>query len=122
MALEYAYKVTAVRVVAQGDLPDVVREVEVNITGTDGAASFTLPATLQLTEASAETFTPFVELTEAQILAWVEAAPALEPVKAHVALVVAKEVERLSMQQKPLPWAPAPTPTDAGEPLANPEE
>jgi hypothetical protein len=34
----------------------------------------------------------------------------LDGVKAHIAYVVAKEAERLAMEQKPLPWVPAPDP------------
>lgn len=115
MAITYTIKINGARVHTQGGLTDVVKEVDASMTGTDGEASFTLPFSVQLAEADAETFTAFASLTEAQLVEWVEAeTEKLESMKAHIALVVAKEVEKLALTQKPLPWAstePTPTPT-----------
>lgn len=114
MAIVYSYKINAARVVAQDGLTDVIKEVEVTVTGTDGAAKFDLPTTVKLGAADPGSFTAFGDLTEEQILAWLDIPPTpgmpttLEGVKAHIAFVVAKEVEKLAMEQKPLPWAPAP--------------
>lgn len=108
MAITYTTHITAVRVASQEDLEDVVKEVDVTVTGANGAVTFTLPTTVAMGPADPEAFTPFSDLTEAQLLAWVEANPSLEPVQAHVAYVVAKEVERAALTPKPLPWAPAP--------------
>jgi hypothetical protein len=116
MAIVYSYKINAARVVAQDGLADVVKEVEVTVTGTDGAAKFDLPTTVKLGAADPSSFTAFGDLTEEQILAWLDAPPipgvptTLEGIKAHIAFVVAKEVEKLAMEQKPLPWAPVPDP------------
>ena len=115
MAITYTYKVNAVRVQSENGLSDVVKEVDVTVTGTDGAATFSLPASLKVGSPSPEDFTAFGDLTEEQILAWLDAPPVpfvpttLEGIKMHIAYVVAKEAERLAMEQKPLPWAPAPT-------------
>jgi hypothetical protein len=118
MAIVYSYKINAARVVSQGGLTDVIKEVEVTVTGTDGAAKFDLPTTITLGAADPGSFTAFGDLTEEQILAWLDTPPTsdalpgvptpLEGIKAHIAYVVAKEVEKLAMEQKPLPWAPAP--------------
>jgi hypothetical protein len=116
MAIVYSYKINAARVVAQDGLTDVIKEVEVTVTGTDGAAKFDLPTTVKLGAADPSSFTAFGDLTEEQILAWLDAPPipgvptTLEGIKAHIAFVVAKEVEKLAMEQKPLPWAPVPDP------------
>ena len=114
MAITYTIKINGARVHTQGGLTDVVKEVDASMTGTDGEASFTLPFSVQLAEADAETFTAFASLTEAQLVEWVEAeTDKLESIKAHIALVVEKEVEKLALTHKPLPWAPAesaPTP------------
>lgn len=107
MAITYSVKINGVRVQSQDTLTDVVKQVDASMTGTDGEASFTLPFQVQLPEADAETFTTFASLTEAQLVTWVEAeTEKLESIKAHIALVVEKEVEKLAMTQKPLPWAP----------------
>lgn len=127
MAIVYSYKINAARVVAQGDLTDVIKEVEVTVTGTDGAAKFDLPTTVKLGAADPSNFTAFGNLTEEQIVAWLDIPPTpelpsrLEGVKAHIAFVVAKEVEKLASESKPLPWAPAPeapAPVDPVPPVA----
>ena len=106
MSISYSYRVNAARVVSEGGLTDVVKEVEVTVTGVDGSAKFELPTTVKLVDADANNFTPFGNLTEAQMISWVEAIPEIDSLKAHVAIVVAKEVAKLSMESKPLPWAP----------------
>lgn len=109
MAITYEIKINGARVSAEGDLADVVKELDVTVTGKDGAAQFALPTTLKLGEPDATAFTAFAELTEAQLVEWVEAeTEKLEPIKAHIAYVVAKEVEKQVLTVKPLPWAPVP--------------
>jgi len=44
------------------------------------------------------------------LVSWVENDPSLDGTKSHIAFVVAKEAEKLAMEQKPLPWAPVPDP------------
>lgn len=110
MALVYSYKINAARVVAQDGLTDVVKEVEVTVTGTDGAAKFNLPTTVKLGAADPESFTAFSSLTEEQLVSWVENDTTIGSIKAHIAMVVAKEAEKLAMEQKPLPWQPVPEP------------
>lgn len=118
MAIVYSYKINAARVVAQDGLTDVVKEVEVTVTGTDGAAKFDLPVTVKLADADAQSFTAFDQLTEEQIIGWVENDPSLDGTKAHIAFVVAKEAEKLAMEQKPLPWSPPPA--EPAAPVAPP--
>ena len=110
MAIVYSYKINAARVVAQDGLTDVVKEIEVTVTGTDGAAKFDLPVVVKLGAADPESFTAFSSLTEEQLVSWVENDTSLDGTKAHIAFVVAKEVEKLALEKKPLPWAPAPEP------------
>jgi len=110
MAIVYTYKINAARVVAQGNLADVVKEVEVTVSGADGAAKFELPVTVKLADADPNSFTGFLSLTEAQIVSWIENDPSLDGTKAHIAFVVEKEKAKLALEQKPLPWAPAPDP------------
>jgi hypothetical protein len=108
MAIVYSYKINAARVVSQDGLTDVVKEVEVTVTGTDGAAKFDLPTTVKLGAADPSRFTAFTALTEEQLVSWVENDAVVDSIKAHIAMVVAKEVEKLASESKPLPWAPAP--------------
>lgn len=116
MAISYNITITGARVGTDADMVDVVKELDVTVVGSDGAAQFALPATVQLGAPDPDNFTDFADLTEAQLIEWVEAQPQLDPIKAHVAYVVAKEVEKLALTQKPLPWQPVPVPL--AEPLA----
>lgn len=108
MAIVYSYKIYAARVGSQDSLTDVVKEVEVTVTGTDGAAKFELPVVAKLSDADANSFTSFASLTEEQIVGWLENSPSLDGTKAHIAEIVAKEKAKLALENKPLPWAPAP--------------
>ena len=110
MALVYSYKIYAARVGSQDSLTDVVKEVEVTVTGTDGAAKFELPVVVKLGAADPESFTSFSSLTEEQMIGWLENDPSIDGTRSHIAFVVAKEVEKLASESKPLPWAPAPDP------------
>lgn len=109
MAIVYSYKITAVRVRAENGLSDVVGEVDMIVTGKDDEAEFSLPTTLKPGSPDPETFVPFANLAEEQIVSWFDSAEAsqLDGVKSHIAYVVGKEAERRAMTQKPLPWAPA---------------
>lgn len=116
MAISYTITITGARVGTEADLVDVVKELEVTVVGKDGAAQFALPTTVQLGAPDPDNFTNFADLTEVQLIDWAEAQPQLDPIKAHVAYVVAKEVEKLALTQKPLPWQPVPV--TPAEPLA----
>lgn len=120
MAIAYTFAINGARVGAEAPLADVVKELDVTVTGQDGACQFTLPTTVKLGVADPENFTAFADLTEAQLLAWVEAqTEALAPIKAHIAYVVEKEVAKAALEQKPLPWAPTPTQPLAPPPAGN---
>jgi hypothetical protein len=109
MAIEYTLKINAVRVHNVGELQNVVKEVDVTMKGTDSGCSFELPFSVNVGDPAPENFVDFSQLTAAEVEAWVWAQEdQLAPYKAHIAYVVAKEVEKAALEQKPLPWAPAP--------------
>lgn len=107
MALIYSYKINGARVTSEDGLADVVKEVEVTVTGTDGAAMFELPVVVKLGAPDAQSFTAFASLTKDKMINWIESSQTLEDTKAHIAFVVAKEKEKLAFESKPLPWSPA---------------
>lgn len=116
MTIAYSYKINAARVAAEDGLTDVIKEIEVTVTGTDGAAKFELPVVVKLDPADPQNFMAFATLTEAQVISWIENYQSLDGTKAHIAFVVAKEAERIALENKPLPWAPAPEPAPAPAP------
>lgn len=105
MAVSYSYAINTVRVVTQGDLVDVVKEIDVNVWGVDGDLTFHLPVMVRLFDADPQSFTPFSSLTLEQATAWIDASPSTEHAKSHIANVIARRIEEAAMQSKPLPWA-----------------
>lgn len=110
MAITYTTKINGARVASQDELENVIQEVDVTIKGEDGTCTFELPTTVKFGPADPDDFTDFNALTEEQLVAWVEAQESIEPVKAHIALVLEREVAKAALEQKPLPWAPEPAP------------
>ena len=108
MAIVYSYKIYSARVAAQGSLTDVVKELEVTVTGADGEAKFDLPVVVKFGDADPENFVDFSLLTEDQIVSWLESDQSLDSTRSHIAFVVEKEAAKLALEKKPLPWAPAP--------------
>jgi len=109
MAITYEIKINGVRVTTQDELQDVVKEVDATLTGTEAGCNFSLPFSAPLASAAAGSFTAFDELTEAQLVSWVEVMDEkLDPIKAHIAYVLEKEVAKAALTFKGLPWAPAP--------------
>jgi hypothetical protein len=119
MSIVYTITINGVRVTTEGDLSDVVKEIDYTLKGTDSGCSFELPIRLKMGAADPASFTPFSGLTEAQLVSWIEAQPdLLDSSKAHIAYVVAKEVERSASESKPLPWVPVPEPAPVAPPTA----
>jgi len=106
MAIVYSVKINGIRVINSGSLTDVVRDVDYTLTGTDGSASFSLPNSIRLANPNENEFVQFNTLTENKVVEWVEAID-LSSQKSHIAYVVAKELEKLEANSKPLPWVPA---------------
>lgn len=121
MTIVYSYKVNAARVGSQDSLTDVIKQVNFTVTGEDDGAKFSLPTSCELADADPNNFTAFDQLTEAQIIGWVENLTTTNAIKDHVAMVVEKEKSKLVLENKRLPWQPvveaAPmTPTDPAPP------
>jgi hypothetical protein len=123
MAIQYTTKVNGLRVVNDGGLTDVVKEVDVTIIGSDSGIEFPLAVTIKLPAPDSSAFTAFADVTEAQVTGWVEAQEdRLQPIKDHIAIVLPQLVAKAVLSEKPLPWAETPPLPPAAVPLANPEE
>lgn len=115
MSAIFEINVNGIRTGIVGNLTDVIRKVEFTVKGIEQGQSFALPQTVDLTEPQAESFKPLAQVTEADVVAWVEENFAnMDGVKAHIQIVLDKEVAKAALESKPLPWAPAaPTPEPA---------
>lgn len=107
MSIEYNIEITRTRVKNEGDLSDVIREVDFILTGTDRGCSFQLPVTLKFDAPDSDNFIPFEDLSKAEVENWIWSKDEeLQSYKAHIAIVVARETAKLGLEQKPLPWEP----------------
>lgn len=102
----YTTKINKVRCADQDGLTDVVKQVDFILRGEDAGCSFELPSSIKTGEIDPQDFVQFADLTEAHVLAWVEADPTFDSVKSHIAMVVQKMVAEAALEDKPMPWAP----------------
>lgn len=111
MSATFEIKITGVRVHDLGSLQKVVKQIEFVVSGSEANQTFELPQTLTVPDADAQSFVPFAELTEAQVVAWVDQHFENMPsVKAHIQTVLDREVAKANLAQEPMPWAPPPAP------------
>jgi len=66
---------------SENGLTDVVKVIHWRLTATDGTNTADVFSTLPLDTPDAENFTAFSELTEAQVISWVESKLNLESIK-----------------------------------------
>jgi len=106
MAIEFSYRVNNAMSASQGNLTDVIKQVNFTVIGEDDGAKFSLPTSCELADADPNNFTAFDQLTEAQIIGWVENLTTTNAIKDHVAMVMEKEKSKLVLENKRLPWKP----------------
>lgn len=121
MATVFTTEINSCRVTSQGDLTDVVKEVNVTITGTDDvvtSCTFSLPIQVKFGEADPQSFTPFEDITQTEMIDWVNAqTDQIAPVQAHIEYVLQQQLAIAALTPKPLPWVPEPTPTPEPTPM-----
>jgi hypothetical protein len=113
----FTIKVNGIRTATVNGLENTVKQVDWTLTGEEAGQTFALPQTSTLADPSSEGFVPLANLTEAAVIAWIEATEThLSSVKSHIQTVLDKEVAKAALASTSMPWAPvveAPTPTPA---------
>lgn len=105
MSATFTTTINAVRTASEVGLTQVVKQVEFTITGHQEGQSFALPQSVEFGPADAASFTPFAQLTEAQVVGWVEASFAnMDAVKAHIQLVLDRECAKAALASETPPW------------------
>ena len=96
---------------------DVVFTVHWTLNGTDGTYNGSVYGSVGLTLDEGATFTPYDQLTEAQVIGWVQDALGDEQVAAYEANVAQQIANQANppVVAPPLPWAP---PAAADTPVA----
>lgn len=101
----FEIKINNIRTADIGELTNVVKQVDWTMVGTKGGQTFSLPQTTELSDPNGHPFIPLVQLTEADVINWVELTDIRIPdIKAHIELVLNKEVAKSALKAAELPW------------------
>jgi len=89
---------------------DVVFNVHWTLTGTDGTYTGYVYGTQSVSIDPDAPFTPYADLTETQVIGWVQSAMGAEQVASYEANVATQIANQINppVVTPPLPWAPAP--------------
>jgi hypothetical protein len=111
---EFTIKITGLRTQTVAGVPGVVKQVAWTITGTEAGQVFELTQTTTVPDPDTANFIPLEQLTEPEVVAWIESHEIRMPgIKSHIQLVLDRQVAQAALESTPMPWAPAPqTPTE----------
>lgn len=120
MSAEFAIKITGLRTATINGIADAVKQVEWTLKGTEAGQTFELPQTTTVPDPQSEGFVPLQNLTEAQVVSWIEAHDERLPgIRAHIQSVLDREVAKAALVTTAMPWAPvAETPAAPEAPAA----
>ena len=111
MAIAYTWEITSLKTKTEGSNADAVVQTYWKKSGTDSVSSETgeFSGATPLSSADVESFTAFADLTEANVLAWIQAV-VVEGYEEHVNAQILKQInEKITPFAIPdLPWAPVP--------------
>lgn len=121
MSATFEIKINGIRTATVNGLENTVKQVSWTMVGEEGGQKFELPQTTDLGDPDPENFVSLQSMTDASaVIAWVEATDTrLDSIKAHIQMVLDKEVAKAALADTPMPWAPAPVVT---EPAPSPTE
>jgi hypothetical protein len=87
----------------------VVKQVSFDVQGSQEGQQFSLPQTVELSDPDSAAFKPLSEVTESDVIAWVEVNfLQMDSVKAHIQHVLYKQITEASLKVTHLPWLPEP--------------
>lgn len=106
----FTIKVTGIRTTNVDTLQNVIKQVEWTLMGEESGQTFELPQTTELSIPVSETFIPLAEVTESDVIAWVEANETRLPgLKWHIQSVLNEKLAKAALTETPMPWAATPT-------------
>jgi len=120
MSADFTIKITGLRTQTINGIENAVKQVEWTMVGTEAGQTFELPQTTLVPDPQSEGFVPLENLTEAQVIAWIEThEPRLPSIRAHIQFVLDREVAKAALTTAAMPWAPvAETPAVPEAPAA----
>lgn len=107
--MTFTIKITGLRTQTVNGIENAVKQVDWTMVGTEGTQTFELPQTTTVPDPQSDGFIPLQNLTEAEVVAWVETHDLRIPaIQAHIQLVLDREVAKAQLVSAPMPWAPVP--------------
>lgn len=104
---EFEIKITGLRTATINGIENAVKQVEWTMKGTEAGQLFELPQTTTVPDPQSEGFVPLANLTEAQVIAWIEAHDEnISGIKQHIQFVLTREVAKAALASTAMPWAP----------------
>ena len=103
----FTIKINGLRTATVNGLENTVKQVAWTLVGEESGQKFELPQTTNLPDPASENFIQLTSLTEANVIAWIEATETRLPgIKSHIQYVLDKEVAKAALADTPMPWAP----------------
>jgi hypothetical protein len=112
MNITYVWAITGMKMAPSLDgLTDVVTNVQFNYTGTDSDSGFssTFNGAYPVPPPSSADFVPLADLTEAEVIAWIEPIYPIDHPNEVIELGIQDQITPVD-EDAPMPWAPEPTP------------
>ena len=107
--MTFQIKITGLRTQTVNGMENAVKQVEWTMVGTESTETFQLPQTTIVPDPQSDGFVPLADLTEAEVVAWVEAhEPRIPGIQAHIQSVLDREVAKSQLQPAAMPWVPIP--------------
>ena len=126
MTLTYAWAITSLKKTTDGSISNVVVQTNWTCTGTDAdgdSGTFNGATPFPLSDVDPDNFIPYEELTEADVLSWIQAV-VVGSYKEHIDAQILKQIALIKdpvveVPSNELPWSP---PVEEGAAPAAPVE
>jgi len=105
MTIIYSKQIVSLQCYAEIDgESDVVFSINWNLVGNEGVYSSSLPCVTLLTYTAGQTFIPYAELTEEQVLTWINEYTTPEWMTSYETTVASNIEQQKLVVKPPLPW------------------
>jgi hypothetical protein len=105
--MTFTIKIIGIRTQTINGLENAVKQVDWTMMGTEGSQSFELSQSTTVQDPRVEGFIPLANLTEQQVIEWVQATePRIPAIQAHIQAVLDRQTAKALLVKTPMPWAP----------------
>jgi hypothetical protein len=102
--INFTTTITRVRVYDTDELKDAIKEVDWILVASRGNLEINTATMTTFAEPKADSFTPFQDVTQEQLLSWIEASPEYKTAKAYLETELAQKLAQQTLKPSPLPW------------------